>query len=61
MGNYILIVWLSIHGPEETVMVDRCSVGLEWQVAARAWARRSGVDPSEPGWLCWPMMWRAHR
>lgn len=49
---YILVIWLMKGGPDLQLNVPTCDVAEPWYRAALAWAERSGVDITQPGFMC---------
>jgi hypothetical protein len=65
METYVMLIWLTSKGPDLKIPVANCEIASQWYVAARAWAARSGVPPTEVGYLCGyrntSVMVRVHR
>ena len=50
--KHTMILWLTLTSPMMEVKVADCAIAAEWYESAMAWAKRSGVAPNEPGYLC---------
>jgi hypothetical protein len=65
MEQFVMLIWLTTHGPEIKTEVPDCHVASEWYLEALKWAVRSDLTIHEPGYLCGPVQgWRlvrAHR
>lgn len=63
--EHVMLIWLTLDGPMLKIQVPDCAIAAQWYVAARAWAARSGVPPTEVGYLCdyrnTSVMVRVHR
>ena len=53
MFEFVLIVQLMANGPTAEIPVHDCAEMARWIDAARAWAKRSGVEQSERA-MCYP-------
>lgn len=49
---HTMLFWLTLNGPMLELRVSDCREAAVWYESARAWAKRSGVAPNEPGYLC---------
>lgn len=47
-----MLLWLTLSDPMIEIRVPDCQVAAVWYLEARAWAARSGVPPTEVGYLC---------
>lgn len=54
MEAYVLAVQLIAGGHVERIPVHDCDQGVVWIREAWRWAKRSGVDDTQPIYVCYP-------